>query len=165
MSDDVELEIRAAVPEDLDAVMEIALMACEENGFLNPNPAKLAAEIWPALHRDHGLCYVIGQPGGRIEGLVLLRNGNMWYSDSTVIEEKAIFIHKDFRNAKGGRATKLCEQSKKVADELKMPLIIGVLSNHRTEAKVRMYERHFGKPSGAFFLYGAETGKWQGTEH
>lgn len=159
------LKIRIAIPEDLPAVMEIALMACEENGFLNPNPLKLAGEIWPALNQDHGICAVIGEEGGKIEGLVLLRIGNMWYSDSIVVEEKAIFIHPDFRNAKGGRAKRLCEFSKRVADVLEIPLIIGVLSNHRTEAKVRMYERQFGKPSGAFFLYGAETGKWQGTGH
>ena len=157
--------IRLASPQDLDEIMSIAMMACDENGFLNPNPAKLAAEIWPALHQDHGLCAVIGKPNGMIEGLVLLRIGNMWYSDSRVVEEKAIFIHPDFRSAKGGRASKLCEFSKKVADSLGIPLIIGVLSNHRTSAKVRMYERQFGPPSGAFFLYGAQTGKWQGTEH
>lgn len=165
MTESADLMIRLASPQDLDEIMSIAMMACDENGFLNPNPAKLAAEIWPALHQDHGLCAVIGKPNGMIEGLVLLRIGNMWYSDSRVVEEKAIFIHPDFRSAKGGRASKLCEFSKKVADSLGIPLIIGVLSNHRTSAKVRMYERQFGPPSGAFFLYGAQTGKWQGTEH
>jgi len=165
MTDANELRIRVAVPADLDEIMSIAVMACDENGFLNPNPAKLAAEIWPALHQDHGLCAVIGKPGGIIEGLVLLRIGSMWYSDSQVVEEKAIFIHPDYRSAKGGRASKLCDFSKKVADTLGIPLIIGVLSNSRTSAKVKMYERQFGPPSGAFFLYGAQTGKWQGTEH
>ena len=165
MTESADLMIRLASPQDLDEIMSIAMMACDENGFLTPNPAKLAAEIWPALHQDHGLCAVIGKPNGMIEGLVLLRIGNMWYSDSRVVEEKAIFIHPDFRSAKGGRASKLCEFSKKVADSLGIPLIIGVLSNHRTSAKVRMYERQFGPPSGAFFLYGAQTGKWQGTEH
>jgi hypothetical protein len=161
-----ELVIRTAVPSDLDEIMQIAMLACEENGFLNPNPAKLAAEIWPALHQDHGICGIIGKPNGKIEGLVLLRIGHMWYSDNLVVEEKAIFIHPEFRSAKGGRAKKLCEFSKKLADTLGIPLIIGVLSNSRTEAKVRMYERQFGKPSGAFFLYGAKTGGWQdSTEH
>ena len=89
----------------------------------------------------------------------------MWYSDNPVLEEKAIFIHPDFRSAKGGRARQLCEFSKQVADSLGIPLIIGVLSNHRTEAKVRLYERQFGKPSGAFFLYGAHTGQHTMTEH
>jgi hypothetical protein len=160
-----ELKVRVAVPEDLDEIMHIAMMACEENGFLYPSPGKLAAEIWPALHQDHGICAVIGKPGGKIEGLVLLRIGHMWYSDTMIVEEKAIFIHPDFRAAKGGRAKRLCEFSKQVADNLGIPLIIGVLSNSRTEAKVRMYERQFGAPAGAFFLYGAKTGGWQNTEH
>lgn len=159
------LKVRIAVPEDLDEIMHIAMMACEENGFLHPNPAKLAAEIWPALHQDHGICAVIGKPGGKVEGLVLLRIGHMWYSDTMIVEEKAIFIHPEFRAAKGGRAKRLCEFSKQVADNLGIPLIIGVLSNSRTEAKVRMYERQFGAPAGAFFLYGAKTGGWQNTEH
>jgi hypothetical protein len=82
----------------------------------------------------------------------------MWYSDHSVLEERAIFVDPDCRSAKGGRARRLCEFSKQTADALELPLIIGVLSNHRTEAKVRLYERQFGKPSGAFFLYNARTG-------
>ena len=76
------------------------------------------------------------------------------------IEEKTVFVHPDFRNVGGGRARKLCEFSKKVADELEMPLIIGVLSNNRTQSKIKMYERVFGEPAGAFFLYGTQTGAW-----
>ena len=152
------LIIRIATPEDVDDVMNLAMSACEENGFVNPNPTKLLAEIWPALKQDHGLVGVIGEVGGRPEGAILLRIGKMWYSDDDVIEEKAIFIHPDYRNAKGGRARRLCEFSKKVSSELGIPLMIGVLSNNRTEAKVRMYQRIFGEPSGAFFLYNAQTG-------
>jgi GNAT superfamily N-acetyltransferase len=156
MTDD--LVIRIATPSDVDEVMQIALSACDENGFVNPNPIKLLSEIWPALNRDKGLVGVIGKPNGIIEGAILLRVGAMWYSDEEVLEEKAIFIHPDYRSAKGGRARRLCEFGKQVADGLGIPLIIGVLSNNRTEAKVRMYQRTFGVPSGAFFLYGAHTG-------
>lgn len=157
--DEDGLRIRIATQDDMDSIMELALSACAENGFLNPNPVRLASEIWPALCQDHGICGVIGTPNGIVEGAVLLRIGQMWYSDAQIVEEKAIFIHPEYRSAKGGRARKLCEFSKKVADSLGIPLIIGVLSNNRTEAKVRMYERQFGKPSGAFFLYGAKTGE------
>jgi hypothetical protein len=160
-----ELRVRIATPDDLDEVMKLAMSACEENGFLNPNPMKLLQEIWPALHQDHGVVAVIGKTGGAIEGLVLLRIGSMWYSDMEVVEEKAIFIYPEFRSAKGGRAKQLCEFSKKVADSLGIPLIIGVLSNNRTAAKVKMYERAFGAPAGAFFLYGAKTGGWNSAEH
>jgi len=155
-----DIKVRVGTPEDLDEIMKIAMVAVEENGFLNPNPGKLASEIWPALHQDHGIVGVIGEPGKLIEACVLLRIGQMWYSDTLVVEERAVFTHPEYRSAKGGRARKLCEFSKKVADDLGIPLIIGVLSNHRTEAKVRLYERQFGKPSGAFFLYGARTGAW-----
>jgi hypothetical protein len=153
-----ELGVRVGTPEDVHAVMEIALSACEENGFVDPNPQKLLGEIWPALNLDKGLIGIIGSPGEKAEGAVLLRIGSMWYSDKEVLEEKAIFIHPDYRSAKGGRARRLCQFSKQVADSLGIPLIIGVLSNDRTEAKVRLYERQFGKPSGAFFLYNARTG-------
>jgi len=150
--------VRVGTPEDVDAVMEIAMSASMENGFVDPNPRRLLGEIWPALNLEKGLVGIIGNPNEKAEGAVLLRVGQMWYSDQEVLEEKAIFIHPDYRSAKGGRARRLCDFSKQVADSLDMPLIIGVLSNHRTEAKVRMYERQFGKPSGAFFLYNARTG-------
>jgi GNAT superfamily N-acetyltransferase len=153
-----ELQIRIGVPEDIDEMMALSASACDENGFTNPNPAKILHEIWPALNRDHGLVGIIGKAGGKAEGAVLLRIISTWYSDDLVLEERAIFIHPDFRSAKGGRARKLCEFSKQVADGLGIPLMIGVLSNHRTEAKVKLYERAFGAPAGAFFLYGAKTG-------
>ena len=152
-----EIKVRVGTPNDVHDIMDLALAACDENGFVEPNPHKLLAEIWPALNKDRGVVGVIGA-NGKPEGAVLLRVGNMWYSDREVLEEKAIFSHPDYRNAKGGRARRLCEFSKSVSDALGIPLIIGVLSNDRTEAKVRLYERQFGKPSGAFFLYGATTG-------
>ena len=155
-----ELEVRIGTPEDVDDIMNLALSACEENGFVEPNPAKLLQEIWHGLNLERGGVGVIGDRG-KPEGAVLLRIGSMWYSDHEVLEEKAIFIHPDYRSAKGGRARRLCEFSKQVADSLGIPLIIGVLSNNRTKAKVRLYERQFGEPSGAFFLYNARTGAFR----
>jgi hypothetical protein len=153
-----QITVRVGTPEDLDGVMALALGACAENGFVDPNPEKLIADIWPALNRERGIMGIIGEDHKSLEGAILLRIGKMWYSDRDVLEEKAIFIHPDFRSAKGGRASRLCEFSKRVAVDLDLPLIIGVLSNSRTEAKVRLYERQFGKPSGAFFLFNAKTG-------
>jgi len=152
--------VRVATPEDVDDIMELAIAACKENGFVNPNPLKLLEQIWSALNNDHGVVGVIGHPGEKPQGAILLRVVSMWYSDDEILEEKAIFIHPDFRSAKGGRARRLCEFAKQVSEGLGIPLLIGVLSNHRTDAKVRLYERQFGKPTGAFFLYNARTGDW-----
>ena len=157
-----DLTIRLATPDDMGDVMKLAVTACKENGFLNASAALLAKEIYPALCQDHGLCAVIGPTGTQaIEGLVLIRIGNMWYSENIVAEERAIFVYPQFRSAEGGRARQLCEYSIHVADTLGIPLLIGVLSNTRTAGKVKMYERLFGQPAGAFFLYGAAT---RGTE-
>lgn len=156
-----ELKVWVGKPEDVDAIMELALSACEENGIVQPDPIRLLAEIWPALNRDKGIVGVIGVPGEKPHGAILLRIGSMWYSEEPILEEKAVFISPDYRAAKGGRARKLCEFGKRVADELGMPLTIGVLSNQRTEGKVRMYQRIFGQPAGAYFLYGKQTGAWK----
>jgi hypothetical protein len=156
-----ELKVWVGTPEDVYDIMELALAACNENGFVQPNPERLLGEIWPALNRDKGIVGIVGVPGQKPQGAILLRIGNIWYSDEAILEERAVFIHPDFRAVKGGRARKLCEFGKKVADELGIPLTIGVLSNHRTEGKIRMYERIFGKASGAYFLYGVRTGQWR----
>ena len=155
---DEDLNIRIGNPNDEAAMLDLALRAWEENGIKNVNPDKMLGMIKPALYLWQGLCGIIGEPGKKIEGAVLLRTSQLWYSDDWILEEKAIFVDPEFRNAKGGRARRLCEFSKRVADGLNIPLLIGVLSNHRTEAKVKLYERQFGPPAGAFFLYNAHTG-------
>jgi GNAT superfamily N-acetyltransferase len=104
-------------------MMDLAMMACDENGFVNPDKEKLLSEIWQGLVRNHGIVGIIGKPGEQIEGAVLLRVGPMWYSHDLVVDERAIFVHPDYRKSKIGRAKTLCEFSKKVADELGIPLM------------------------------------------
>jgi GNAT superfamily N-acetyltransferase len=148
-----DLQIRLATPDDVHTIMKLAVLGCEEAGISNLNQMMLLEDVWPALNVDGGLVGVIGKPDGEIEGFVLLRTGTRWYSNNLIIEEKLIFVHPDYRNAKGGRARRLCEFSQKAADALGLPLIIGVLSDIRTEAKIRMYERQFGKQTGAYWVY------------
>jgi hypothetical protein len=150
-----DLIIRLGTPADLDEVMKAAVEAIAEIGLVEPDPERLLQDVWPALNQDRGLIGIICKPDGKAEGGVLLRVGKMWYSNQDVLEERVIFIPPEFRTAKGGRATRLCEFSKKAAEDLGIPLLIGVMSSVRTEAKVRMYERQFGKPTGAVFLYNA----------
>lgn len=158
------IPIRIGTVEDLDDMMDIAMNASDENGFVQPSQSKMLREIYSALSLDNGMMGIIGVKGERAEGAVLLRIGQMWYSDDPVVEEKAIFIRPEFRGGTGavgpsGRARRLCRFSRHISDSMGLPLIIGVLSNNRTAGKVRMYQREFGEPSGAFFLHGASTVK------
>ena len=153
-----DLKIRLATPNDEEPLLQLAINAHHENGIMDLNEDKMRGMIKPALYLWQGMCGIIGEVGQPIEGAVLLRTVQMWYSDAWILEEKAIFVAPEYRSAKGGRARRLCEFSKQVADGLGIPLLIGVLSNERTKSKVKLYERQFGTPAGAFFLYGAKTG-------
>lgn len=164
------LRVRLGTPNDEEPMLKLALQAWEENGIRGVNAEKMRAMIRPALYLWQGLVGVIGEPGKDIEAAILLRLSQMWYSDDWMVEEKAIFVAPEFRRTRGkyvkGHARTLCDFSKKVADDLSLPLIIGVLSNHRTEAKIKFYENSFGPPAGAFFLYNVRTGHEEDmTEH
>ena len=139
--------------------MRIALAACEENGLTKVNPAKLLGEVWASLNLDRGIMGVIGTDP--IEAGILLRIEPLFYSDDNCLLERAIFVHPDYRRGgrNSSRAKLLCDWAKKAAQELELPLIIGILSSQRVEAKIRLYEREFGEPSGAYWIWGAKTGK------
>lgn len=145
--------VRIGTPADVDGVMELALMGCAENAAVPHDPELVLGDVWAALNLEHGIVGVIGPPGQTLEAGVLLRMGTIWYSRQVTVEERAVFIHPQYRAAKGGRATKLIKFSKWVADQFGVPLTIGVLSSHRTEAKVRAYRRHLGEPAGAYWVY------------
>lgn len=159
MTDVVDVPaVRVGTLEDLDGMMHLALNATEENAFASPDVFKLLGAMWGALTRQNGIVGIIGKPGETFQGAILLVFGELWYSREPVLEERAVFVAPEYRSAKGGRARKLCEFAKTASEELGIPLTIGVLSNNRTEAKIRLYERMFGQPAGVYFLYGAKTG-------
>lgn len=157
MSDE-NIYVRTAEPRDEEGVMELARLVNVENGVFKMNEDKVRGLIHPSLYLQGGIIGVIG-PYSRIEGMVLLRVSEYWYSDAPFLEEMCVYVHPDFRAAKGGRARKLVEFAKTASEALELPLMIGILSNSRTDAKTRLYERQFGTPAGAFFLYGVKTGQ------
>jgi hypothetical protein len=152
------LQLRLGTPEDVHEVMKLAIAAAKENGLVNASQELLLRAVWPCLHQQHGLVGCIGKPGGEIEGMVVLNIGTLFYSHEPALEEKTVYVKPEFRNAKGGRAHKLCEFSKSAADHLGLPLIMGVFSSVQTQAKIGLYKRIFGEPAGLYFLYGGATG-------
>jgi hypothetical protein len=153
-----DIKVRIGTEADLPQCMDLFIRANDENGIDAMDHNKLMSIVWPSLHCDGGLVGVIGDAGGLLEGVVLLRIEQLWYSNATIVAEKLVFVHPDFRSAKGGRARKLAELGKQVSDALEIPLITGIVSNERTKGKVRMYERLFGPAAGAYFLYRGKTG-------
>lgn len=150
--------VRTGTPEDVDEVMRLIMECHHENGFVKANKAKMLDDAWAALTCQGGIAGVIGGQGGTpMEGCVVLRVGKVDYSDDDVLNERLLFVGQPYRRERVGRAKLLAEFAKLAADVLDLPLLIGVLSHHRTAAKVRLYQRVFGEPAGAFFLYNADT--------
>lgn len=153
------VKVRVGTADDVHGMMALATAACEENGLTDPNPIKLLEQIWASLNQDHGIVGIIGEVGKIPEAAILLRTEPLWYSDQQSLVERAVFVHPDFRSVRGGRARKLLEFAKEAATSLEMPLVIGILSSQRTGSKVKLYERHFGQPSGAYWLWNGRTGE------
>ena len=153
---DIDIKVRVATTADLDEIMKLAVEAAKENGFLDASTALLLKAIWGPLNQDHGIIGCIGT--NPIEGMVVLSVGSIFYSDTKCLEERTVFVRPEYRSAKGGRAKKLVEFSKSVSDQLELPLLIGVLSNERTKAKCKLYERMLGPPSGSYWIYQTRTG-------
>ena len=156
-----DLKIRVATVDDLKEIMDLAIAAAKENGLLEANPELLCRTIWPKLNLQGGLIGCIGKSDGMIEGMVVLQIGKLFYSDEMCLEELTLYVRPDYRNARGGRASKLIEFSKSSAERLSLPLLIGVLSSAKTEQKCKLYERVLGPASGKYWIYGRRTGTFE----
>lgn len=153
-----DLKLRVATVDDLKEVMDLAIAAAKENSLFDCSTEHLLQTVWPALHQQRGIIGVIGRENGPIEGMVVMVVGTLHYSDQLCAEEKTLYVKPEFRNAKGGRASKLIRFAMGVAKSLSLPLLIGVLSNQSTKAKCELYRRELGDPAGQFWVWGAHTG-------
>ncbi len=150
------MTVRYANLDDEEPLMALCRDLHEENGLLSMSEGKVRETLRLALNRERGIIGVIGEPGHALEGAIVLLLGQQWYSDEWCIEELFSYVPPAFRRS--NNAKDLIDFSTGVADEMGIPLMIGILSNARTEAKVRLYQRKLGKPAGAYFLYGGKTG-------
>lgn len=154
--------VRVGVPDDIGSVMKLAEMNTQENGLAEADPRKIFEVMRAGLARHRSIIGVVGPVGGVLEGGILLRVGPHWYTEQHVLEEQAIFVHPDYRGLRdGSRVRALCEWGKQVALQMNVPLVVGILSNHRTAGKMRLYESIFGPCAGAYFLYNGRTGAAQ----
>lgn len=150
--------VRRATDSDHQEIWRLFLQCHNENGIFKLAPEKVDFFIQRGLnpHKIHpqdtgprGEIQVIGAPG-QLEAVCFVVIGSFWYSTDLHLEELLVYVDPQYR--KSGHAKALIEWMKRTADELGIPVLTGVMSNARTEAKIRLYERQLPK-IGAFFLY------------
>lgn len=141
--------VRFAERGDYDALMHLCMCLHEENGWFDMSVDRVRKTLMSHYARDGGIIGVIG-PVGKIEGAIVMRMAQMWYSDQWLLEEMFSFVHPEFRRSTNAKS--LIEFAKSCAVDIGVPLLIGIISNERTEAKVGLYKRQLGKPVGAYFV-------------
>jgi|SRR6516164_817613 hypothetical protein len=147
---DASPDVRFAVPEDEDAMFELGILAHEESAQHPMDAEKVRAGLNAMCHRRNAMAGVIGPVGGPLRGMVLMTIDAIWYSPDYQLLELTCFVHPDHRRNR--YAKQLINFSKTVSDNLGIDLMIGIVSNKRTEAKIRLYQRQL-QHVGAFFVH------------
>lgn len=150
--------VRVARPEDHQEIWRLFLQGHRENGQFTLAPEKVDYFLSRALcphtipEWDTGPRGAIGVIGdvGNLEGLAFVMLDSYWYTYDRHLGEYVVYVDPECR--KSGHARALVEWMKTQSDRVGLPLVAGVISNTRTEAKVRLYERMLPR-IGAFFLY------------
>jgi hypothetical protein len=152
--------VRKAGPQDEDALIEQCHLLHSENGLFKIDSGLVRDLVHCSIHGSPSQTFphlamigVIGEPG-QLQGSICLRIAQVYYSREFLLEELWNFVHPDFR--KSNNARNLIRYAKQCADALPLPLFISIVSNTRTEAKVRLYEREL-KKMGAYFVYTPEA--------
>ncbi len=149
----MEEVVRVATRADEPEIMQLLHVMHAENGMM-PLDENCASEFFSrAFDRRGGIIGAIG-PTGDIRAMIYLLLTRFWYTSASHLEECFNFVRPDCRS--GVHARTLINFAQKCSDEIKVPLVIGVLTNNRMESKVRLYRRALGIPAGAFFVYGAD---------
>ncbi len=150
--------VRIAGPGDYHECWRLFLMGHKENGLFPLAPDKVEFFIkrllWPELIHpdDTGVRGAIGVIGtiGSLEGLCVVTIGSYWYSHAMHLEEFIVYVDPEHR--KTNHAHAFLQWMKDQVEITKIPLVTGVISTSRTEAKCRLYRRMLPKV-GEFFLF------------
>ncbi|HEY6022077.1 MAG TPA: GNAT family N-acetyltransferase, partial [Candidatus Paceibacterota bacterium] len=150
--------VRLATPADSQEVWRLLLQAHNENSLFPLAAEKVQWMMNRALYPDiiplgdtgpRGIIGVIGKEGS-LEALVFLLIGQFWYSNDHHLEELLVFTDPEHR--KSGHAQAIIQWMKDQVERTGLPLMTGIMSTHRTEAKVRLYSRMLPKVGAFFFL-------------
>lgn len=153
----VPSKVRIATPEDHGEIWRLFLMAHKENGMFPLSPTKVEYFIQRCINHEkipvgdqgpRGIIGVIGQVGS-LEALVFVTISTFWYTDAKNIDECLVYTDPEHRQSNHVQA--LINWMKDQVEITQLPLMTGVISTIRTEAKCRLYRRMLPKV-GEFFL-------------
>lgn len=154
--------VRIATIRDYQEALRLFLQSHKENGLFTLSPKKMQwflnrflmpETIHPEDTGIRGVIGVIGQEGS-LEALCGLCISDLWYTEDKHLADFLVFVDPEFRAS--NHAKSLVNWMKKQSDIIGLPLMSGIVSTVRTEAKCRMFRRLIPKV-GEYFLYNSQS--------
>lgn len=147
--------VRIANAGDVEELFQLCCIMHDENFVLPMSEDKvrsfLVNSTLPEIEKRCGVIGIVGEKG-KIEGAMGLAFESMWYSDEMCLFDMWTYVLPKYRSSTNSQD--LIAWSKMISNHFGYPLMIGILSNVRTEAKVRLFRKQLGTPAGTFFIYG-----------
>jgi len=154
------VQVRLATRDDEPDIMRLLHLMHAEGGMGALDEGSAREIFNRAFDKKGGIIGAI-DADGKMCAMIYLLITRWWYTLDNHLEELFNFVHPDYRHT--NYAISLIEFAKKCSDDLsktagfQITLVIGVLTSNRMAAKVRLYRRLLGYPSGAVFVHNA---KW-----
>jgi hypothetical protein len=150
--------VRIAGPQDFAEVWRLLMESHSENALFPLAEDKVRWFVNRVIYPDsiapddagvRGVIGVIG-PVRAVEGLVFITIGSHWYTHALHIEEYMVYV--DPRHRRSNHVKALVGWMKQQVELTGLPLLTGVQSTSRTEAKCRLYQRMLPKIGEFFFV-------------
>lgn len=153
-----ESVVRIAGPGDFQECFRLFLQAHKDNGLFILAPDKiqwfLQRFLMPHMipEDDPGIRGIVGVIGeeGSLEAVCGICISDLWYTHEKHLADFLVFVDPESRSSTHAQA--LIAWMKKQADIIGLPLMSGIVSNKRTEAKCRLYKRSLPKV-GEYYFY------------
>lgn len=149
--------IRLAKPGEEAMVFDFFVKSHADNGFFPISSKKVIDTIMRAIRGENASIGIIVGPQG-IEAATGLCLEQTWYSESWFLAELLNYVDVDHRRSRHAQA--LLKFQKDFSDKItkalgySVPIIPGILTRSRLQAKMRLFQREF-QQVGALFIYGA----------
>lgn len=147
--------IRFAGPGDLARVLGLLRMLHAETPHARLDEGRLREMAARVLAEG---AVVFSLAGGEPVGTCGLAIDRPWFSDELWLRDVWLFVHPEHRRTPHARA--LLRTARRYAERLNMPLVMEVAGGgaaggpRRVAAKMRLYRRELGEPSGATWVIG-----------
>lgn len=143
------LPVRKARPVDRDTILDLCVKNHDENGQFSLSKPKVTEMVDRAFGKRDAIIGLVGRD--RIEGMIMLLIAQFWYTNDWCLEEIMNFVLPDYRRST--HAKDMISFAKRCSNEIGIPLVIGVVANERTKAKIELYRRQLGEPVGGYFIH------------